>query len=144
MRDLIQLPADRRIDMRMSMTVDVTPQATDSVQQLTPLRIVKPNAFRPLDNQRLVLGHLGESVPVMLAVPRFQLITGGPLVVLCWSHDVTRRILEWKLLPGNPYQETSTRAPTWTPSIALALSSTKEILIGPESAAIATKVMEGC
>ena len=57
----------------VAMTVDVAPQAAYPVEILLALDVYQHAALGPLDDQRLVLGHLGKCVPDEFAVPGPQL-----------------------------------------------------------------------
>ena len=69
MGDAIQLLAHRRIDRRMAMPVQIAPQAAHPVEQTPPVDRGQPASLGPLNDQRLVLGHLGEAVPNVGDVP---------------------------------------------------------------------------
>ncbi|MCA9134581.1 MAG: hypothetical protein KDA45_15545, partial [Planctomycetales bacterium] len=83
----------------------IAPHAANSIEQPAPLLIEKPHAFGTVDNQRLILGHLREGMPIVLAVALQQIL----------SVDRNYAFYQW----------TSTGAPVRTPSSALALSPTK-------------------
>src|SRR5690349_14216981 len=68
MSDLVELLANGRVDLRMSMAMHVAPQAADAVDISTPLHVDQRAALGPLDEQRLVLGHLRERVPDVVAI----------------------------------------------------------------------------
>jgi len=66
---LVQLSANRLIQSRVRVAVDVAPQIAHAVQELSAINIDQRTAVSPLDQQRLVLGHLRKGVPDDLAVP---------------------------------------------------------------------------
>ena len=69
-----ELLFDGCIDGRMIVAVHGAPQATDSIQVAIAIDIDQLTTIGLLDNQRLVVGHLGECVPdnaaVQLGKPR--------------------------------------------------------------------------
>src|SRR5690606_10737044 len=67
----------------------------------------------PFDEQRLMLGHLREGMPNVLAVPAEQIVERG-----------LGHFLRSKPWADQGYHFTSTFSPSRTPSIALALSPT--------------------
>ena len=67
--DPIELRADGRVDLRVAMAVDVAPQAAHAVDVLVAVDVGEHAALGPLDDKRLVLGHLREGVPDVGAVP---------------------------------------------------------------------------
>ena len=73
-RHAVQLPADRLVELRVAVAVDVAPQAADAVQIAVPVDVEQRTPFGPLDHQRLVFGHLGEGVPDDPAVPVSELV----------------------------------------------------------------------
>ena len=56
------------------MPVHVAPQAAYAVEQRAAIAGEKLASFGPFNNQRLILGHLGERVPDMFAIPATQLV----------------------------------------------------------------------
>ena len=66
------LGQQRRIEARMSVAVDVAPHARRAIEIAAAVAIDERAALAPLDEQRLVLLHLRERMPDMLAVPRGQ------------------------------------------------------------------------
>lgn len=121
------------IDAWMTMPMHVAPQAADTIQQSPVVGIDQPHPFGSIYHQRLVFGHLGKGVPIMLAVPiqKFIPLFAQPSSAPIQPHD----------LPA--YQWTCTGAPGRTPSIALALSPTNTIVSGPCSSTVATSVIAG-
>ena len=75
--DAVELRADGRIQPRMPMAVDIAPQAADAVDIGVAVDVEEHAALGALDDQRLVLGHLGEGVPDQRAVPAFEFFGGG-------------------------------------------------------------------
>ena len=75
--NLVQLLPDCRIDLGPPMSVDVAPEATDSIQVAAALHIDQPVPLAPFDDPGLVFRHLREAVPDMLPVPLPQLIDAG-------------------------------------------------------------------
>ena len=69
MGHFVQLVANRLIQSRVSVPMNVAPQIGDTVQELPAIDIDQRTAVSPLDQQRLVLGHLRKGVPNDLAVP---------------------------------------------------------------------------
>ncbi len=59
------------------MAMKVAPHAARTVEVRAAIDIKKPTAFRPLDNERLVIGHLRERVPMVAAIPFAQIVVGG-------------------------------------------------------------------
>ncbi len=70
----IKLLADRGVDPRMAMAVDVAPQAARGVEIAAAVDIENVAALAAVENQRLVLGHLREGVPDERAVPMNELL----------------------------------------------------------------------
>src|SRR5687768_1776842 len=64
----------------MAMAVNVAPHAAGAVEIGAAIDVVQPAAVGALDQQRLVLGHLRERVPVVAAVPIEKLLAGWLLV----------------------------------------------------------------
>ena len=62
--NFVQLLSDRLVDPRMTMAVNVAPQAGHSVKQLATISRLQNAAFGPLDGQRLILLHLREAMPM--------------------------------------------------------------------------------
>ena len=74
MCNLIELLTNRRIDSRMPVAVHITPQATHAIDKRSAMNIDQSATFRALDQQRLVLGHLREGMPDVLAIPAKQVV----------------------------------------------------------------------
>ena len=91
----IELLADGGVDPRMAVPVDVAPQAADAVEVLAAVDVHQHAALGPLEDQRLVLGHLREGVPDKLAIPSLELFNNGERHVR-WS----RCFRKW--LAGDP------------------------------------------
>ena len=72
-----QLPADGSVEPRMAVAMDVAPHAGRAVDVAVARRIKQVDPLAPLDQQWLVLGHLGEGMPDMLPIPGFQQFLGG-------------------------------------------------------------------
>lgn len=73
------LRLERFIEPRVAVAVDVAPQTTYAVEISIAIDIDKPAAFSALDDQRIILGHLGKRVPDNMAIPVPQLRG-------CWRH----------------------------------------------------------
>src|SRR4051794_34906151 len=101
--NLVELPADGRIDLRMTMTVNVAPQAADTVDVPSPVNVDQRASFSPLDQQRLVVGHLRKRVPDVLLVPAFQVskfhVPSFTFQVLFLQLETWNLKLETKRLP---------------------------------------------
>jgi hypothetical protein len=77
MGDTVDLLPDRRVDARMAMAVDVAPHAGSAVQVLTAVDVNQPALLGARNDEWLVLGHLSEGVPVMVAVPAAEFDAGS-------------------------------------------------------------------
>ncbi len=77
MGHLVELLADGRVEPRVAMAVDVAPQAGHAVEILAAVDVDQRAAVGPLDDQRLVLAHLGEGVPDDVAIPAAKLCESG-------------------------------------------------------------------
>src|SRR5205814_2007260 len=75
--DPVELLADRGIDSRMVVTVDIAPHAAGAVEILAAIDIDETAALGALNNEELVLGHLGERVPIVATVPFAKVVRGG-------------------------------------------------------------------
>jgi hypothetical protein len=109
------LRANGRVDMGMTMAVDVAPQATDAIEVLPPLGIDERATVCVLDEPRLVLGHLGERVPNAALVEFFE------------THALRSRKFEAREFVvghGGNYHSTEIGVPKPMPSMILALSPT--------------------
>ena len=96
--DLGQLCDNCRIELGMAMAVDVAPQAADRVEILPAVDVDQRRAVAALQDERLVLGHLGERMPHDLAIPLGELFARGSVV--------TGGIGQRKLL-SRPWHETT-------------------------------------
>ena len=77
MGDALELVADRLVDQRVAVAVDVAPQRGDAVDVAPPVGVDQVGALAALDHQRLLLG------PVALLrerVPDVALIEVGDFV----------------------------------------------------------------
>ncbi len=73
-RHFVELRADGGVDRRMTMTVDVAPQAARTVDIAAAVDVDQFAAFGPFDNKRLVFRHLREGMPDDRAVPIAQIV----------------------------------------------------------------------
>src|SRR4249920_3570303 len=76
MRDLIQLPFDRKVERRMTMAMKIDPDGRNPIEIPLPLRIDQVGPFSPLDDERFLLFpflHLGEGMPEVPVIPINQL-----------------------------------------------------------------------
>ncbi len=73
MGDTVELLAQSRVEPGMAMAMHVAPQAARAVDVAVAVDVDQRAAVAPLEDQRFVLGHLGEGVPDELAVPQFEL-----------------------------------------------------------------------
>src|SRR3954454_2982129 len=69
MGDAIELLANRSVNLWMVVPMDVAPHTARAVQVLAPINVDEPTTVRALDDERLVLGHLRERVPMMAPIP---------------------------------------------------------------------------
>lgn len=67
----VELLSDCCVDLRMPVAVNVAPQTAHSVEVFPAIHIDERAAAGPLDNERLILGHLREGMPDMREVPAF-------------------------------------------------------------------------
>ena len=82
MRDALELLADRGVDRRVGVAVDVAPQRRGAVEVGVAVGVVERAALGPLDDERVLLGPallLGERVPQDPLVDRCQLARGHAL-----------------------------------------------------------------
>ncbi len=77
MRDAVELGANRRVDARMAMAMDVAPHAARAVEIFVAVDVDQAAALGTGDHQRLVFRHLREGVPMVTAIPFQQLGTRG-------------------------------------------------------------------
>ena len=73
----IELLANRGVDSRMMVAVDVAPHAAGAVEILAAVDVDQPAAFGPRDDERLVLRHLREGMPMVAAIPVDELVASG-------------------------------------------------------------------
>src|SRR4051812_4522612 len=106
----------------MPMPVHVAPQATDAVEIRVAADIVQRAAFGTLDDERLVLAHLREGVPDVLAIPTLEIAA---------------------IVHHGRHHETVTGVPTLTPSMIAALSPTIAISKWPLEPTRAISVISG-
>jgi len=78
---LRRLGCEGRIEPRVPVAVHRAPHARRAVEIPSPFRVDEPRPLAPLDEERLVLTHLRERVPHVLAIP-------GPEPVLLWRRGV--------------------------------------------------------
>ena len=83
MGDQPELPADGGVEPRMPMAVNVAPHACRAIDVAIACRIKQVDPISPLDQQRLVFGHLGEGMPDMLPIPGLQQFQGGRHRFVC-------------------------------------------------------------
>ena len=83
--DFFQLPAQRGVQVRMTMPVQICPDSGISIQIAFSVGIIKPHTFSPGDEKRSMPGsapipHLRKGMPRMGSVPCGQLVKIG------WRH----------------------------------------------------------
>ena len=66
---LFELTGNRSIDGWMAMSVDITPDTAYTIDELIAVDIGKHASLGGLDHERLIILHLGESVPDIVSVP---------------------------------------------------------------------------
>ena len=78
----LQLVADRRVQFRHPVAMDVAPQRGNAVEVLAAIDVHQEAAVGALDDQGPFRGvglHGGEGMPQVLVVPLFELLA-------CWFH----------------------------------------------------------
>ena len=71
--DAVELLAERSVEPGMAMAMHIAPQAARAVDVAVAVDVDQRAAVALLEDQRFVLGHLGEGVPDELAVPSGEL-----------------------------------------------------------------------
>ena len=69
MGNAVELIANGGVNSWVAMTVDVAPHATGTIQEFAAVNIDQVAALSAGDDERLVIGHLGEGVPVVAVIP---------------------------------------------------------------------------
>ncbi len=67
-RELIDLPLERCIETRMTMTMDVAPERADAIEVARPVGVEEKAAFASSDHEGRPLRHLRERVPGNLTI----------------------------------------------------------------------------
>ena len=152
--DLVQLLPDCRIDLGPPMSVDVAPEAADSIQVAAALHIDQPVPLAPFDDPGLVFRHLREAVPDMLPVPLPQLVDAGIHAAhreIGIEEDRKMRAAAGRRSERGPrpllqvtYHRIVTGLPGRMPRKALTLSPTSCSLTKPSSPSTARNVICGC
>ena len=75
-RDALQLFANRRIELWVSVTMNVAPHAARAIQILVAVDVDQRATAAPLEDKRLILAHLGEGVPDDFPVPALEFRSG--------------------------------------------------------------------
>jgi hypothetical protein len=68
MGDAIELLPDRRVELGVPVAVHVTPHAAAAIEIGVAVNVIERAAFRPFNDQRLILRHLREGMPDVLTV----------------------------------------------------------------------------
>ena len=79
------------------MTMQIAPHAADAVQIPVALNVVEPDPLGRLDDERLIFGHLGKGVPVVIAVPLGQYIGIGHGNIVVWFTRKLQQVFRHRL-----------------------------------------------